>query len=329
MASAEYIHEAMKQAVVHVGFHKAASTYLQGMWKQSSLFDLIVEEAWDVNRQVAQHVQKGDGRFKGTLGLDYTRFREKPLVISNEGFHGQMQFDDADGRRVHRYQEVSADFLAGICPQARIVIITRGPEKWLMSLYNYYVKVGNSLKLSEYLERWGRSMLECIDVGRLHAIYSERFGSENVLVLPVEMLRDRKMRFFAILKCFAGLDFFEPHMRENFYSNQALAWEDVQRMRIVNKYIDRTFENVAGDYSGYRAEVRGNVRKFLGTFFENPTPKNKRFTELVFGECKNPRELPSNRLEIPESWLAAAYEKLAPVLTMEHFEGYGNFYRAQ
>ena len=112
---------------------------------------------------------------------------DKPVVFSHEHLSGNPH-----GFKIPPNQYDIAKNLHSIFPQAKILIIVREQLSWLLSMYTYDVTVkGNPIgglkaMISNMLEN---NIEEKICYDRLLKHYIRLFGSNSVLVIPLEQLR--------------------------------------------------------------------------------------------------------------------------------------------
>lgn len=187
------------QHLIHVGFPKAGSTSLQ---------------AWFRERPQIAFVPDALGGYVGAQALmrDVASGEVPPAwcVTSSEGLVFPRARDDhtdvpADGpiaARRRRMCEILATLFAG----ATILIVTRGFRGVLASLYSADVQMGGTRTLDEFLSRndpsgaGGIKLDEYFDYDAAIGLYEHHFGSENVIALPYEIMRDNPAGFIASLE---------------------------------------------------------------------------------------------------------------------------------
>lgn len=125
------------------------------------------------------------------------------LGISNENLSGHM----VTGACAY----TTADRLAELFRPVKVVLVLRHPLAYVESMYNQYVRTGGTLPLARL---WNSPSLfpgrvnvtQKLDYARLLAHYSDRFGEDNVLVLPFELLRAADGDFVARLWRFLDVE---------------------------------------------------------------------------------------------------------------------------
>jgi hypothetical protein len=182
----------MSRPLVHIGFPKAAST-----WLQDHLFSnpgLGLRSPFTENR-VKNALIKPDGldfdpaeaRAQFDPELEEVSAQGLVPVLSAERLCGNHLSGGFDTREL-------AERLAATIPEARILIVLREQRAALISMYKQYVGRGGSASFRYFLKpRLNRMRLPLMDrrflaYDRIIRCYSELFGSENVCVVPFELL---------------------------------------------------------------------------------------------------------------------------------------------
>ena len=180
--------------LIHIGHAKTGSSFLR---------------AW-----FADHPEIGyrDGRFAGLSGFedvaakaDVVRLR----VTSSENFAAPAISGDAPKSGAFRAAQARVcENLAGLFGGAQILLVTRGYRSMILSSYSQYVRSGGAKSLEELVADAQRE--DPWNYDTLVAMYAERFGRENVMVLPWELLRDSPERFVRQIEARFGLSHVPP-----------------------------------------------------------------------------------------------------------------------
>jgi sulfotransferase family protein len=198
----------MKNVIIHIGFHKSASTFRQSdvfpqlpvryvflagpsrqmldMAESEKEFDANALREWIVQETAEEHKKSGD----------------EPTIISHEELSGHP----------HGYDIVdpitTARNLKEAFPEAKILIIIRNQFDYLTSIYTFRV----AIKGAEYrsfdrflTEEGKKGLFAHLEYHQLVKHHIELFGREQVLVLPMEYLRARPEEFFHDLTGFIGV----------------------------------------------------------------------------------------------------------------------------
>lgn len=93
--------------------------------------------------------------------------------------------------------------LAGLFPNAHVLIVTRGFRAMILSSFSQYVRSGGAASLEQLIAQppvegpW--------DYDFVVALYRQAFGDDKVMVLPYELLRDDAERFLGTIEAWLGL----------------------------------------------------------------------------------------------------------------------------
>ena len=182
----------MNNIIIHIGYHKSASTFLQkdvfpqlpvnyvflsGPYRQ--ILDMVESDIeFDADSLLKWIIQEIEQKYHGD--------RKEITIISHEELSGHP----------HGYRIINpittAQNLKEAFPNAKILIIIRNQFDYLTSIYTFRVAIKGqecrSFKqfLSEE-ERMG--LFDHLEYHRLIKYYIELFGRERVLVLPMEYLK--------------------------------------------------------------------------------------------------------------------------------------------
>lgn len=202
----------MMTVLVHVGYHKTGTTWLQRelfdrpergfcplpfgartessksfgvLWLDTAGFEWDPEEA----RRVARAAQAG------CSGVP---------VVSNERLCGHPYSGGYDSQLI-------ADRILETLPDARVLIVIREQVASIASIYLQYLKEGGARPLEAFLEPPAidrsrpRFDIDYYCYDRLIGYYVEEFGTSNVLVLPYEMFQSNAQQFLDSIAEYAGV----------------------------------------------------------------------------------------------------------------------------
>lgn len=191
----------MTQHLIHVGYGKAGSTFLQ-VWFEGHPelryapgglggFNNVYEMSQPSERAYKYHVTSYEGlsvpvRSAGGIHLDFVSARPVPETGAKQK------------------QAAVCAMLRSLYPGSRVLIITRGFKGLILSGYSECVRLGTRL----HLDGVCREFAECLRIDNDHywdfdyliRLYGEAFGKENLIVMPYELLRDDQDRFLAVLE---------------------------------------------------------------------------------------------------------------------------------
>lgn len=228
--------------LVHIGFHKTGSTFLQ-----NNLFfrnDQGFASPWTVNSgEAIEHlVLTHPCRFDAAKIRHL--FWEAVAKMNGEGMIPTISHEDLSGHPVKQkyYEFEVAERIHAVFPDAKVFIVVREQKSIIRSFYNQHVKQGGEFGIQYFLgdettRRPGFSplfRLDHLEYDLLVERYIEHFGAESVLVLPQEILARDQQLFLRKLYDFVG----HPAAVETF-SNQAnvsLKAATVELRRMLNAF---------------------------------------------------------------------------------------------
>ena len=263
----------MARPVVHIGYHKTATT-----WFQEEVYPKAISHRW-IPRALARDSLLKPYGCSFDAGKTRARLSDdadpRPPVICEENLSGYIHNGGLHGLMApEAARRIKATF-----PDALVVIVIRGQPEMIASTYVQYVRGGGTFGVRRYLfgGRWSLGALQHpykaprFDFGhfeydRLVAYYDTLFGSENVLVLPYEELCRSPEAFLATLACQAELEFEgEPPSRKR--SNVSFGRFTIAVARLLGLFTSRSVVNktVLLSIPGFY-EIRRLVLKGLGRF---------------------------------------------------------------
>jgi hypothetical protein len=191
--------------VVHIGYHKTATTWFQNqVWPAAASHDYVPRAITQKALLFAPGMHFDPAEAHDVLALGE---RDRPVLLSEEnlsgyphngGLHGLIGPEMA--RRIH-----------AVLPDARIVIFVRNQRDIVRATYAQYVSGGGTWSLRRYLDgKAGRHgaltrpykapafAWEHFAFDRLIAHYDALFGRDRVHVYPYEWLRDPEALLFRL-----------------------------------------------------------------------------------------------------------------------------------
>lgn len=192
--------------LLHPGFHKTATSWLQStVFAEDRLFRSLMDHGEIDDLLVRPH----DFHFEQEAAktrIDALREGAKPGivdVISSEILSGNIIMGSRDSA-------VLADRLAAACPEAKVLLTVRAQLPIMKSIYLQYIKRGGQLSIEDYLDLkpepgyfWFDA--NTLEFDRLARAYADRFGAENILILPQELLASDRAQYLRLLCNHVGL----------------------------------------------------------------------------------------------------------------------------
>lgn len=253
-----------RQLLIHIGYPKTGSTWLQRVVFDSGRYGLL---PWgkDGSEQGAHELNCTD-----PLALDLEKPREayrarlQPglppdawVALSGESLSGSL-FSGGHN------SAFNAGLLHALFPHARILVVVREQRSIILSAYGQYVKKGGLLGLDAFLTG-SRNMrmpffnLRQFRYDRLVAHYQGLFGADQVLALPYEWIVDEPVRFIAELHRFLGIEgeIREPGKEVLNASRDAVALVVMRRLNYLRR---------ADPLNGYSPLATNLCRRMIDNF---------------------------------------------------------------
>lgn len=225
-------------AFAHVGLHKTATTWLQTtVFSQNphlvtisprshlDTLSLDLHRLWTTNDlQFDSEAWQAD--FSSNLAA--LQQANKVMGVSNENLSGHM----LTGERA----TLLADRLQAVFGEIKIILVLRHPVDYVRSAYVQYVKLGGTMSLKQLLTDAtipGKALPNKLDFQALIKMYQTRFGCENVLVLPYELLVENVEDFLSRLWGFLGVT--PAGMPDTTTKNPSVSQLGLSLMRLGNK----------------------------------------------------------------------------------------------
>lgn len=199
--------------LVHIGYHKTATTWLQNCIFNSS--DIGFVSPWGpqagiaVNTFVVQnpfYFDPESARAALWTGIQNAQRRSLLPVLSNEAMCGT-----AEPRK--RYERDVADRLYQALPNAKVLITIRNQNEAILSHYREAVAAGATYSIDQYLESPSKSsgfaapcQIDHFEYDVITNYYMSLFGKMSVLVLPQEKLRSEPQKYLDALLDFVELN---------------------------------------------------------------------------------------------------------------------------
>lgn len=201
----------------HIGLHKSASTLLQ-----STIFSHHPELATVGNfsnsesaRRFRQHIWTLCKTNAGELNINDWRTEFDSLTRTHLHLHDDIVFGISEERLSGHYLtgervEFNLHALRQSFGPIRIILILRNPLTYIVSAYSEYIKAGGTLSMHNFLHYYDSNGLAVkLAYKPLVQKIGNIFGSDKLLVLPYEWLKDDQLAFFTALTDFLGISTFD------------------------------------------------------------------------------------------------------------------------
>lgn len=200
--------------LIHIGYHKTATTWLQENFFRNSQVGFAVRNGSD--RIFREFVTRNPFLFEVTQVQAMLNKHLLPMpatphvpVITQERLSGSPHTGGYDSQAI-------ADRLKKVFPEARILIVVREQSGLILSGYKQYVRNGGQQSLARYMfppeNGWYHIPAFRFDFFEFHALveyYQALFGEPQVLVLPYELFVNQPNVFLKTILEFNGLEYNE------------------------------------------------------------------------------------------------------------------------
>jgi hypothetical protein len=212
------------KVLVHIGYHKSASSWLQQKLfsseskifislsrKKTGTSSLAKKFIYDNEKYLLSPFDDNEAEILTELKSiteNDNSFSLKIPVLSDERLSGNPHSGGFDSKKI-------AGMIKNIFPRAQILIVIREQKSIILSMYFQYLSVGGTNSLEKYLNTRYDGKRPHFSPNHINYLplvkeYYASFGNENVLVLPYEMFRDQPSVFMSklgnLLKVDIGLE---------------------------------------------------------------------------------------------------------------------------
>jgi hypothetical protein len=192
---------------LHIGLHKTGTSWLQDVviahpGNRLTALGAPLEPRRDIVWPHPYHFDAAAVRQKYARLLAEIAARGGIATISDERLSGNPLSGGYD-------TGLLVDRLAMIFDGASVLLVLREQKAQLLSIYDQYVRTGGACSIEDFLNPRTRHVIpsfraEYLMFDRLVAHLHDRFGREQVLVLPYERLRADPEGFQRAIFAFAG-----------------------------------------------------------------------------------------------------------------------------
>jgi hypothetical protein len=236
--------------LIHIGFSKALSTWLQRQLFLNKHGFTQVMEPFSIQYLI---VDPSPFTYSSSDTLDWANqeLDKEPQghpVVTSEALSGQQQCGGYNARLL-------ADRLHDTFPTGKVLLIIREQKKTIRSLYNEHIKFGMPHSIERVLNpvRHRRSPQFTPDYLRYDLLinyYISLYGSENVQVLAYEQFLLSPEEFTRQIYNFAGIgdkfELYRKSMKFKTKENSSLSMVNLHIERIRTRWLSSNNFNYAG-----------------------------------------------------------------------------------
>lgn len=209
--------------IVHIGYHKTGTTFLQ------------------------------NNVFPRLEGLEYVSYAECRQLFAAVYSDTTLEFDPevhtqftGAGHTLYSLERLVGDMGIGdynyeIAGRLRalgfrkVIVTIRRQDKMTESIYRQYVQQGGVQKAGAYFADRDYFRWSYLEYDKLLARYVDLFGRENMLVLPQEFLRKDAPGAIKLLADFCGATGYQSPNRYK-RPNSSLSYRSIQLLRVINHF---------------------------------------------------------------------------------------------
>ena len=298
----------MNTLLVHIGYPKALSTWLQTCLFKPELGYQLVGGASMVIRGLRAPAPFCFDGARARAFVDKHMDKTGPgmvPVISAEHISGNPERGGFDAEMLaHRLQQA--------CPGAKILIIVRNQSDMIRSLYSGLIRTGGMpYSIERMLTPVASTVtpqfnLDYLRYDALVSYYQQLFGPESVLVLPYEMFISQAEEFISRINAFSQNQIQRPKpLPVNLRINRRTSLLSLALIRIANRYLfrngfdDRGWLNDEGEALWRRVRIAHQLDKLFARMTPDALDRHleNRFRLRVEKITGNTFEQSNQRLE--------------------------------
>lgn len=311
--------------IFHIGLPKAASTYLQSIFARHNSIEFINFKIFDALREVAyfdDYSIDNKHRITSTLSEKLQASHKKLVFASDERLSSWRFWDSrvTSLEQLAKYQQTCCSLLCESAQNAKVLLITRSPQSWVISLYKQYVKSGESRTLAEYCHLHYEYIVQSYNIDYLLNIYRKAFGHGSLWVAPVESLWEHPDQFIASMCNFINTDTVYKLPHNKIY--RSLSDDITEAIRSLNSIID-SLSNLNNDEECRKltATLKNNLFRFIDTTMVD----NKNATDLVQHKIGGLKIIDN---KVPSKLLSTLRQQITSVIDINEFKPYIDNYFA-
>ena len=225
----------MAKHLIHIGYHKAGSTFLQAWFEQHPELRYVPGGLGGFHNiyEVCRPAEATHKYFVTSSESICAPNKDAGAVCTDWGYEDQSRPEP-----IKQNQKQVCAVLSTLYPGSTILIITRGFKGIMMSGYSQYIRSGGIL----HLEDMCKQLAHCVQTDAYHyydfdyliGLYAGAFGEENLIILPYELLRDDQSAFLTILEERLGVKHIEPNFPRH---NPSLSQEELYWYPVISRWV--------------------------------------------------------------------------------------------
>lgn len=283
----------MKKHLIHIGYPKSGSTFLQEWFLQNPLLHYApgglggFHNVYQISQNAAAQQTKEFRYFvTSDESLCIPQISTGTIPINNEIQKTNFAISTLQA------QNKNCDTLKSLYPNASILFITRGYESLIKSGYSQLVRTGFTYNIEQYKQGFNieeESVNINVDYSLIIDIYEQSFGKENLIVMPYEMLRDNQAVFLKELEQRLGLIHFDCQIGR---INESLSIEELYWYPKISNFVARFSKSIGKNVSEkifrwYVHKIFKNDFKYLIKLLNKIKKGNQHIETVDFSDALN------------------------------------------
>ncbi len=198
--------------VIHIGYHKTGTTWLQRHVFSNRQFGFVSPWSIQGGEAIEAFVLPSPFRFEAASAR--RMFESALSAAGSENLLPVISHEDLCGYPVYGryYGKEVCERLYETFPEAGVVVGIREQKSAILSHYRQYIRQGGAGTIGDFIctrqEKGGFSPICRMDHFEYHLLighYQRLFGQDRVLVLPIELLKTASQQYMNRLTNFAGV----------------------------------------------------------------------------------------------------------------------------
>ena len=225
----------MSKAIIHIGYPKAAST-----WLQKNVFPTVKNATPVLKNDITRY-------FVETFYTEFSPEKAKELLpesetllLSDERFIGGMLTGGLNGFAVRCIAERFKETF----DEVQIIMVIRNQLDIIASTYAHYVYYGGTYNFKKFylnpeyyvIQKMALFSPHLYDYYKIYKTYKSLFGKDNVAVLLYEDIINSPSEFISQIETETGL-YFDKEKINLAETNTGKSYKDIQIQRIINRFL--------------------------------------------------------------------------------------------
>lgn len=228
----------MKDIVFHIGFHKTGTTWLQKQYfSNPNYFHVINNYAQPWNDELMQNIINVD-----SFSFNIEKVKEFITTRSSKELINVITAERLSGHPISGAYDAKdiAYRLNKIEPKAKVIVTTREPKSFIVSVYKQMVREGFCGSSHDFLfkNNWktsNRSRSYFLQEEIINT-YKSVFGKDNVLILSFNEFKKDKKTYISKIESFLNIKTSTIKDEKDTLINEAFSNKRMRTIQKLNKF---------------------------------------------------------------------------------------------